>query len=352
MSSNILLTGATGYIGGTLLRTLLSANLVPPSSIWAIVRSDAQAESLKPLGVNTTQIALTDDVEIKQVILDNSIDIVIHTVSVVDPTLAASLLNALKARKELTKRPVHFIHTSGVSAFADKTGWTHGVAKETDDLYELQRGSEAPYPVRETDVAVHKTADEYGIAVYTVVPPLVYGKGTGTGNKISVQVPTSIRAAIANKQVHRFAENSEWPAVHVTDLAGYYTRLIQGIIEERGLAAGKNGFYLVSAHTFKWHELLSAIANDLFTRGLVSTAEVTVWPSEEVKAKSLGLPSPYADIAWNSNAAVLPHHDKELGWKPEWNYERFFREIGEEVDAVLEAGTNVKDLAGLLSSLS
>jgi hypothetical protein len=95
-----------------------------------------------------------------------------------------------------------------VSAFADKTGWPYGVAKETDDLYELQKGLTVPNPVRQTDVAIHATADKYGIALYTVVPPLVYGKGTGTGNKISVQIPTLIRAAIANKEVHRFAENS------------------------------------------------------------------------------------------------------------------------------------------------
>jgi hypothetical protein len=49
---------------------------------------------------------------------------------------------------------------------------------------------------------------------------------------------------------------------------------------------------------------------------------------------------------------VLSHHDKELGWKPEWKYQRCLREIGEEVDAVLEAGTSVKDLAGLLPNQS
>jgi hypothetical protein len=162
--------------------------------------------------------------------------------------------------------------------------------------------------------------------------------------------------------------------VHVTDLADYYTRLIQRIIEQRALPAGNDGYYLVSAHTFNWHELLQALANDLRTRGLVLNADVTVWPSEEVKTKSLGLPSPYSDIAWNSkqvspsfktnkapwgvlctnlnSAAVLSHHDKELGWNPEWNYQRFLREIGEEVDAVLEAGTSVKDLAGLLPNQS
>jgi dTDP-4-dehydrorhamnose reductase len=88
--------------------------------------------------------------------------------------------------------------------------------------------------------------------------------------------------------------------VHVTDLADYYTRLIQRIIEQHALPAGNDGYYLVSAHTFNWHELLQALANDLHTRGLVLNADVTVWPSEEVKMKSLGLPAPYSDIAWNS----------------------------------------------------
>jgi hypothetical protein len=45
--------------------------VVPPSSIWAIVRSDAQAESLKPLQVNAVQVALTDEGGIQRAILDN-----------------------------------------------------------------------------------------------------------------------------------------------------------------------------------------------------------------------------------------------------------------------------------------
>jgi uncharacterized protein YbjT (DUF2867 family) len=71
MSPNILITGATGYIGGTLLRALVSARVVPPSSIWAIVRSDTQAESVEHLQVNAVQVALTDEGGIQRAILDN-----------------------------------------------------------------------------------------------------------------------------------------------------------------------------------------------------------------------------------------------------------------------------------------
>jgi hypothetical protein len=45
--------------------------VVPPSSIWAIVRSDTQAESLKHLQVNAVQVALNDESAISQAILDN-----------------------------------------------------------------------------------------------------------------------------------------------------------------------------------------------------------------------------------------------------------------------------------------
>ncbi|KAL3462185.1 hypothetical protein BJX64DRAFT_288519 [Aspergillus heterothallicus] len=351
MTSRILIAGATGYIGGSVLRSLLSAK-VPPSKIWAIVRSDAQADSLEPLGVNVIQAALTEADAVARIVLDNGIDLIIHTVSSVDHTLAASLLSALKSRKEETGLPVHFIHTSGVSAFADKAGWPHGPAKENDDLYELQAAITTPYPVRETDVAIHKTANEYGVAVYTVVPPLVYGKGTGAGNKISVQIPTLIRAAIANKQVNRFAEDSEWPAVHVADLADYYMLLIQAIINHRPPPSGNAGYYLVSGHALHWNELLSALAKELHSMDLVSSAEISVWPNEEIKTKSLGLPSLFCDIAWNSNASVLSKRHKDLGWQPQWDHERLISEIGKEIDAVLEAGTAVKDLANILSTQS
>ncbi|KAL4863036.1 hypothetical protein BDV12DRAFT_202464 [Aspergillus spectabilis] len=352
MAPNLLITGAAGYIGGTVLRSLLSANVIPPLNIWAIVRSDAQAESLRPLYVNIAQVSLTDNEAVKALVIDNNIEIVIHTASAVDPTPAIPLLEALRDQKQQTNQPVHFIHTSGVSAFADKTGWPHGAAKESDDLLTLQRDIAVPYPIRETDVAIHQTGTENGVAVYTVVPPLVYGKGAGTGNRMSVQIPAVIRAAIANKQVHRFAENSEWPAVHVVDLAEYYSSLIQSIVEHRSIPSGKNGYYLVSSHTFNWHDLLSALAQDLFARNLVSSANVALWPSEGIKTKSLGIPSPYSDIAWNSNASVLVDRHNELGWQPQWDYERFLRDIDKEVDAVLEAGDNVKDLGNLLPNQS
>jgi hypothetical protein len=57
--------------GGTLLRALVSARVVPPSSIWAIVRSDTQAESVEHLQVNAVQVALTNEGGIQRAILDN-----------------------------------------------------------------------------------------------------------------------------------------------------------------------------------------------------------------------------------------------------------------------------------------
>lgn len=60
------------YSGGSVLNSLLSANVIPPLNMWAIVRSDAQAEKLKALGVNTSQVSLADDDKIRRVVIENN----------------------------------------------------------------------------------------------------------------------------------------------------------------------------------------------------------------------------------------------------------------------------------------
>ncbi|KAF9871464.1 hypothetical protein CkaCkLH20_11111 [Colletotrichum karsti] len=357
MSQNILIVGASGYIGGTVLNSLLSSGVLPTANIRGAVRSDAQADELRNLGIQAVKITLTDHDAVARAVLDNHIDIVLHTASSMDFSLAEPLLHALKKRKDAT---------SGVTAFADKAGWTHGLVKESDDIYDLQRQAAESYVVRETDTAVARVGEELGVFAYIVVPPLVYGNGTGTGNTQSVQIPILIRAAAAHKQVYQFSEDAvmfnlypshqitkltgeqTWPAVHVIDLANYYVSLIRRIVQQGPLASGKKGYYLVRSHDVTFHEIAEALGKELYQRKLVDSPHPATWPSDEVAVKALGLPLYYTRLAWSSTALVQSERHKDLGWHPEWNHDRFLAEIGESIDPALQAET----VAGSLASLS
>lgn len=73
MSQNILITGAAGFIGGSLLAELVSRQNGPIKTlnISAIVRSEEQAQALAKLDVNVIQADLKDEKSMSEVILRN-----------------------------------------------------------------------------------------------------------------------------------------------------------------------------------------------------------------------------------------------------------------------------------------
>ena len=68
---NLLLTGASGYIGGTLLNTLL-ADFPTTLRIYALVRTDAQAAAVVGLGCVPVRAALDDAPALRDLVVDNS----------------------------------------------------------------------------------------------------------------------------------------------------------------------------------------------------------------------------------------------------------------------------------------
>lgn len=58
MSHNILITGASGYLGGTILARWERAKLPPYQTLYALVRTKEQGEAVKNMALNLSPSTL------------------------------------------------------------------------------------------------------------------------------------------------------------------------------------------------------------------------------------------------------------------------------------------------------
>ncbi|KAL3444767.1 hypothetical protein BJX65DRAFT_310568 [Aspergillus insuetus] len=361
MSSRILITGAAGYIGGSLIADFLSesesesgsastGSTISRGKIVAAVRSGEQAVALSKLDIPVLQLDLADEEAVTAAILDHNINIIIHTTSAIDPNAALYLINGLGKRGRASGRKVFFIHTSGLSAFYPSTGWPSGQSRDTDVVFETEKKLAQSFPIRNTDVSIIEHAAKRGVSSFVVVPSLVYGKGSGEWNKLSVILPVYVQTALAQKAVYRFPENAKVSAVHISDLTALYRLITAKVLrgESETIPRNKEGYYFALSHDLFLGDVLDHLALALSSRDLVTDTKPRIYPSDKVAADSLGVPEQFVQTLWNSGDNMVAEIPRKVGWRPAWTKERFFENFDDEIDAVLELG---KAKSGLIDSL-
>ncbi|KAJ5995600.1 hypothetical protein N7481_002577 [Penicillium waksmanii] len=355
MSLNVLVTGASGYIGGSIVAEILSlkrGGTLGALVIHAAVRSLEQAQSLTKLDVNVFQLNLSDETAVTESLLSNDIDLVINNATCIDPQIASSLISGLQKQREATGREVFFVQTTGLSAFDENTNWPFGEVKDTDNVYGLERQSRETYVVREVDTFVIEQTKKAGVTGFLIFPPTLHGRGSGTWNQLSPQIPALIQASINHKQVYKFGESRDATLAHVSDVAKFYGQLIEAIFLGKKLPAGEDGHYFLVSHVVSWWDIMDRLAANLHERGLVTTASTKVWPSDEMAAESVGVPTRFAHSIWNSSPKVLCEKATIIGWKPVWTGESFLNSLYQEVDDFLELGLPKSSLLHSLKPVS
>ncbi|KAJ5893612.1 hypothetical protein N7495_005303 [Penicillium taxi] len=347
MGSNILITGAAGYIGGSIVADFLARNTVDAGRLFAAVRTEEQAISLSKLCVHVLQLDLTDKDAVIKSLLAHDIRVVIHTASSINPTMPLNLITALSKQGEVSGIKTSFIHSSGQGAFFTNSRWPTEPFKDTDAVFDTEKALAGSSPIRQTDVAVIEHAEARGVASFIVVPPLVYGKGSGEWNKLSVVLPIYIEASISDRAVWKFSEYPKMSAVHISDLTALYRKILEKVLQEEELPTGRKGYYFALAHDVYMGEVLDHLAIELKARGLIEDSKTKIYPNDEAAAKSLGVPVQFVPL-WNSGDNIIAEIPQKMGWKPTWNNDRFLKNVGDEIDAVLELG---KAKSSLVNSL-
>jgi nucleoside-diphosphate-sugar epimerase len=149
MSHSILITGASGYLGGSLLARLSQTKLAPHKSLYALVRSDEQAEQVKKYGAEPLRLDLQDENAIVKSIVDANISIIFFLIDALNSKHQLPMLKALAEVEKQTGQNVHFLHTSGAKIFSEHAGMpTDRELRDTDpELFDMQQAAIAPHDV-------------------------------------------------------------------------------------------------------------------------------------------------------------------------------------------------------------
>src|SRR3954464_681236 len=160
---SILLTGAAGYIGSSVLPRLLAEG----HSVTALVRSDAKAAVVSGTGVTTIVGDATDADLVAQLALES--DGVIHLASGkdVDPVFIDAVLRGLEG----SDKP--FVHTGGIWSYGSNPDITEESPLQPPALTSWRGANEA------------RALSAEGVRTTVVVPSIVYGHGRGLATMIA-----------------------------------------------------------------------------------------------------------------------------------------------------------------------
>ncbi|KAK0474214.1 NAD-P-binding protein [Armillaria novae-zelandiae] len=338
--TRLLITGASGYLGGSLLNDLIK---IPNVEIYALVRTESQASTVKRLDVRPVEFDLMNQAAIQKAVEELELTVVLHLANAFSFVPPEAFIRGLAVVKQKTGKDVHFVHTSGAKVFSSHTGIKQRL-NDTDDVYAIQKTTKSPIPLIQTPVdtvtSILELGDELGVRTYIYVPPMVYGPGEGFGNKTSIQFVGIVQIGLALRRIYQVAGDSdEWPLCHLKDTTSLYMTLVNSILDGKDVPHGKKGGYYFGVNgEFSWKMLYEGIAASLAKRGLVDDAAVAKPSAENYDkvAQVLGGPKEMVDISVAGRCALTGDQGKRLGWVPKYDVEHLYSVIDEEVQFIVE----------------
>ncbi|KAF5702473.1 hypothetical protein FMUND_13473 [Fusarium mundagurra] len=361
MPHNVLVTGAAGYIGGSVIADILSRTdeTLKGINIFAAARSQDQVDKISKLErVHAFLVDLQDKPAVEYAIAKYEIDIVIHTAGAIFPDMLSNLLSGLGDRRRATGNNTYLIHSSVASMFTEEGGWPFGKVKDSDPLIDRQRELGLDHPVRkvsmetnmrgdrsmltelETNVVLADEGKAQGVETFNIPIPLTYGRGTGECRKLSVNIPALIRTSIKLRTVHKFDLDSTPGNVHISDLTDLYILILTKILKEEPIAVGTERYFFSVAHRISWWKIMDKIAEGLYARGLVDEPSPKIWPDYDVAADALGFPRKFIRPMCMPNGDLEPANGIALGWRPKQDSEqKCLDQIEQEIKDVEELDT-------------
>ena len=205
----VFITGASGYIGGSVARALVERG----HQVMGLTRSAERAKGLDQLGIQPVVGELKHwDTLVTQA---RASDAVINAADADDAYAASALLTALRGSGKT------LLHTSGTSIVGDMAGGEPSNVIVTEDVHL----SSQPRFEKAGRVAIDRavmSASGHDMRTVVICPPMIYGVGAGL-HKTSIQLPGLIRASrLLGAGVHIGRGENRWSNMHIADLVDLY----------------------------------------------------------------------------------------------------------------------------------
>ncbi len=288
---NIFITGATGYIGGSLAHRLIAEG----HRVTGLVRGEARAEQARARGI-VPVLGNLDDGEVLAGAA-RAAEAVIDAAHADHPASTAALLSALEGSGKV------FLRTSGTSIVGTRAG-----GERVEDVFDEDTPF-MPSPSRARRVALDQkvsAAAAGNLRTVVIRPSLIYGRGHGL-NPDSIQVPWLI--ALARKHgvpKHIGSGANLWSNVHIDDLVELYLLALD--------QAPAGAFYFAENGENSMREVCAAIGRMLGQDGRTesmtleqATAEWGAGPAHDTMGSNSRVRGRRArqDLGWAPNAGSL-----------------------------------------------
>ena len=283
---NLFITGAGGYIGGSVAAALLAGG----HQVRGLTRSDSSAAKLAAIGIQPVLGTLDDGGLLTREARQS--DGVINTASADHAGAVRALIDGLAG----SGKPL--LHTSGSSVVGDDAHGNRLSSLVFDGVAPLQVNP-AKQARRDIDLQVLGAATQ-GIRSAVICPSLIYGLGTGL-NPHSVQIPFMVDNAHRSGMVQIVGAGvNVWSNVHIDDVVQLYLLALA--------KAPAGTFYFAENSEASFADLGAALARRLGLPGVTSVPA-------DVAAQRWGEARAYFSLGSNSRVSAARART-ELGWSP------------------------------------
>ncbi|KAK2937243.1 NADP-binding domain [Fusarium oxysporum f. sp. vasinfectum] len=306
MAPKVLLTGVTGFVGGTAFSKIHDAH--PDYDYTLYIRSEDRAkiisEKYPKVKFVYGDLASTDVIEKAA----SEADVVVHTGESADSLPAAKAIAKGLASGHSAENPGYYIHLSGagILTWYDLKNQRYGEPplpeQNYHDINDIDRILNLP------DEAIHKDVDnavqsiDSDVVKFLIVSPgVIHGTGLGLFNKTSMTVPGLARATFdLGYTPFVGAGRAKWDSVHVEDLADFFNKAIEATQDPS------------KKEDPEIWDLATWVADEVHRQGYIPESR-----TQSVKFEDVIKQGYKAGIAWAINSkGEAERARKFLGWEP------------------------------------